>query len=114
MVYAYLTDVRGLGVTYDKVDYLTKACEGRTKPEDFVQEPRASAICLRNASPLLRRVSLSHTAVITAVSEGDAETHLLPPQLAHYHECCSGPDLWKVTLRRGLIVAMYQFNVAGG
>jgi hypothetical protein len=113
VTYGYVKDVRGLHVTYDKVDYLMKACDGRTKAEDIVQEARAEAICFRDGNPLLRRVALSPAARVTAVSEGGDETHLLPLQLERYHRCCSGPDMWRITLRGGVIVTMYQFNVAG-
>jgi hypothetical protein len=112
VTYGIVHEVDGADVVYDKIDYLKKQCDGRT-PDQMVSETDSNRICFSNKNAMLRRARLDPGAQIVGVAEDGAETTLTLAALPHYEQCCSGPDVWQMTLRRGVIVRMLQFNVTG-
>ena len=112
VTYAILRRVDGRAVVYDKIDYLKARCDARTSAQ-VASEPDSNRICFRNQNSLLRQAQLAPRAQIVAISEGGEASELTAASLAHYEQCCSGLEIWQITLRSGSIIRMYQFNVAG-
>jgi len=109
VIYGDITVVRGLRVTYDKVDYLKEACESRTKVEDFVRGDRADAICFRNVNPRLRTLTLSPAAPITWEPETDGPSRITAAQLPEYVE---NGLIWRMRVLRGVVVQLDLMRVA--
>jgi hypothetical protein len=113
VVYGFITSNTTTSLSYDKVDFLEKACRtlDGVEPGKVVAAVRT---CFRNTSPQERTLQVSPEVIVTPYSgEGD-----LPPvgidRLANYYgtqddDVPPGAEVWKISTNGGLVVSLEQF-----